>query len=59
MIPRGTILAQLISTFTYFLLTVFFGCGADRATLTMPDVVTFAEVTWPTRYLCAIGIVCR
>lgn len=58
MIPKGTVGAQLISSFTYFLLAILYACGADGQTLMMEGVITFAEVTWPTKYLCAVGIVC-
>jgi amino acid transporter len=38
-IPRGTLLAQVISSFVYLSLSVLYGCGADRVTLLRDDVM--------------------
>lgn len=56
-IPKGTLGANLVTTFVYITLPILFGAVGDRETLQTEEHLIAAEVAWPTKYLIIVGII--
>mmetsp|Transcript_6967 Transcript_6967/g.11707 ORF Transcript_6967/g.11707 Transcript_6967/m.11707 type:complete len:1007 (-) Transcript_6967:338-3358(-) len=55
-IPKGTVAAQLMTSFLYLCTTIFYGCVATRTGL-KEDYLLSATVAWPHEVVVRVGIV--